>query len=73
LINNKEKYVFGDGKYCIFERENAERQNLFYGVLSFLFEREEERRRLRRKQEGGVYLFYVGVSGPDPAKLWIFR
>jgi hypothetical protein len=22
-MNNKEKYVFGEGKYCIFEREMA--------------------------------------------------
>jgi len=41
-MNNKEKYVFGDGKYCIFEREMARGAVCFYGGFLSLFEPEDE-------------------------------
>jgi hypothetical protein len=41
-MNNEEKHVFGDGKYCIFERDLAERRVYFYGALVPLHEPEDE-------------------------------
>jgi hypothetical protein len=35
-MNDEEKHVFGDGKYCIFERETAERRGLFLWTLVVL-------------------------------------
>jgi hypothetical protein len=42
LMSNEEKHVFGDGKYCIFERDLAERRVCFYGALVPLHEPEDE-------------------------------